>query len=101
MKKKRKFTNTELHGANDLGLLQRYQQNEASSPPDGLSVYRLLIGKDDSLFSKKVSEALELGYQLHGSPSIAFNAGDLIAAQAVIWPGNTDRWQALDDDIPF
>ncbi|WP_446739956.1 DUF1737 domain-containing protein [Pseudomonas sp. TH31] len=37
-------------------------------PPDGLPVYRLLTGRDDAAFCHRVSEALNMGYVLHGSP---------------------------------
>jgi hypothetical protein len=45
----------------------------SSKPPDGLPVYRLLTGKDDASFCRRVSEAIELGYVLYGSPSLTFN----------------------------
>ncbi|MEO8750664.1 DUF1737 domain-containing protein [Dermatophilaceae bacterium Sec6.4] len=54
--------------------------------------YRLLTGPDDRSFCEKVSAALEEGYVLHGSPSIAFDGGRLIAAQAVILASPTDGW---------
>ncbi|WP_420560667.1 DUF1737 domain-containing protein [Tepidicaulis sp.] len=46
--------------------------------------YRLLTGPDDRAFCEKVSEALENGYRLYGSPSLTFNGERVIAAQAVI-----------------
>jgi hypothetical protein len=46
--------------------------------------YRLLTGPDDRSFCERVSQALDDGYQLHGSPSVAFNGKQVIAAQAVI-----------------
>lgn len=55
-------------------------------PPDGLPRYRLLTGKDDAAFCRRVSEALALGYQLYGSPAATFNGADVIVAQAVLWP---------------
>lgn len=60
-----------------------------STPPDGLPVYRLITGPDDAAFCRRISEALALGYELHGSPSITFDASKqhVIAAQAVVWPG--------------
>ncbi|WP_309475590.1 MULTISPECIES: DUF1737 domain-containing protein [Pseudomonas] len=59
-----------------------------SSPPDGLPVYRLITGKDDASFCQRISQLLALGYKLHGSPSVTFDAnlGHVIAAQAVLWP---------------
>ncbi|WP_160680399.1 DUF1737 domain-containing protein [Clostridium sp. C8-1-8] len=46
--------------------------------------YRLITGKDDSSFCKRISELLNEGYKLYGSPSCTFNGTDVIVAQAVI-----------------
>jgi hypothetical protein len=54
-------------------------------PPDGLPCYRVLTGPDDDAFCWRVSEALELGYQLHGGPAVAFNGEQMIVAQAILW----------------
>jgi hypothetical protein len=56
------------------------------SPPDDLPTYRLLTGKDDVTFCRRVSEALALGYQLYGSPAATFNGEHVIVVQAVLWP---------------
>ncbi len=55
-------------------------------PPEGLPIYRVLTGPDDARFCHRVSEALALGYVLHGSPSVTFNGETVIVAQAVLWP---------------
>jgi hypothetical protein len=55
-------------------------------PPNGLPRYRVLTGPDDERFCRRVSEALGLGYRLHGSPAATFNGADVIVAQALIWP---------------
>lgn len=49
-------------------------------------LYRLLTGDDSSAFCHKVTRALEAGWELHGSPSYAFdNAnGVMRCAQAVV-----------------
>lgn len=57
-----------------------------SAPPDHLPVYRVLTGPDDAAFCRKVSEAIALGYVLHGSPAATFNGKQVIVAQALIWP---------------
>ena len=57
-----------------------------SSPPEGLPRYRLLTGKDDNEFCRRISDAIALGYQLYGSPAVTFNGDDVIVAQAVLWP---------------
>lgn len=51
--------------------------------------YRLLTGPDDHFFCARVSAALDEGYILYGSPSLAFDGGRTIAAQAVIWPAGS------------
>jgi hypothetical protein len=52
--------------------------------------YRLLTGPDDDRFCYRVSEALDLGYELHGAPTIETNDGTLYVAQAVVWPAELD-----------
>jgi hypothetical protein len=54
-------------------------------PPNGLPIYRLLTGPDDAEFCKRVSDAITLGYVLYGSPTMAFNGGQVIVGQALIW----------------
>ena len=56
-----------------------------SKPPEGKLPYRLLTGKDDHTFCARVSEALEQGWKLHGSPAITYNGEYCVVAQAVIW----------------
>lgn len=46
--------------------------------------YRLLTGSNDRAFCERVSRALDDGYRLYGSPSIAVKAGETVTAQAVI-----------------
>jgi hypothetical protein len=57
----------------------------SSPPPSGLPRYRLLTGTDDAAFCHRVSEALELGYQLYGSPAATFNGEHVVVAQALVW----------------
>ncbi|WP_329055352.1 DUF1737 domain-containing protein [Amycolatopsis sp. NBC_01488] len=56
-------------------------------PPNGLPRYRLLTGPDDAKFCHRVSEALDLGYRLHGSPAATFDGTQVIVAQALLWHG--------------
>lgn len=35
--------------------------------------YVLLTGKDDSAFCQRVSDRIDEGYELYGSPSLSFN----------------------------
>jgi len=46
--------------------------------------YRLITGKDDATFCQRISELLDEGYMLYGSPSATFNGTNVIVAQAVI-----------------
>lgn len=58
-------------------------------PPDNLPIYRILTGPDDAAFCHRVSAALQMGYQLYGSPSATFNGQSVIVAQAIVWGGYT------------
>ena len=84
-------------------IIERPWKEPSRSPPNDLPTYRLITGKDDAIFCQRVSEALKLGYRLHGSPAVTFNGIDIIAAQSVIWPFIEENSHILDenDDIPF
>ena len=58
-----------------------------NTPPDDRPIHRPLTGKDDRAFCERVSEALEQGWRLYGSPVLAWDqeAGCMKAAQAVVW----------------
>ncbi|WP_086850971.1 DUF1737 domain-containing protein [Amycolatopsis kentuckyensis] len=56
-------------------------------PPNGLPRYRMLTGPDDAKFCHRVSEALEMGYRLYGSPAATYDGEQVIVAQAVLWRG--------------
>jgi hypothetical protein len=53
---------------------------------ESLPRYRLLTGKDDAEFCRRVSDAIAVGYQLYGSPAATFNGEHVVVAQAVLWP---------------
>ncbi len=55
--------------------------------PEDKPIYRLLTGKDDRAFCERVSEALEQGWRLYGSPTMTFDdiSGAIKVAQAVVW----------------
>ncbi len=59
------------------------------APPDDLPRYRVLTGPDDASFCRRVSEALELGYRLYGSPALTFDGKNVVVAQALLWPHGT------------
>ncbi|WP_022943098.1 DUF1737 domain-containing protein [Psychromonas hadalis] len=49
--------------------------------------YKLVTGKDDAEFCYRITKLLAEGYELYGSPSIAFNGEHMVVAQAVIKQG--------------
>lgn len=51
-----------------------------------MRLYRFITGPDDAAFCKRVSAALNKGWELHGAPSLTFNAatGLVICGQAVV-----------------
>jgi len=51
-----------------------------------MKLYRLLTGEGDAAFCRKISEALNKGWELYGSPAMTFDttSGKPIAAQAVV-----------------
>ena len=49
-----------------------------------MKLYSFLTGPDDEAFCKRVSEKLNNGWQLYGSPSLTFNGKTVIAGQAVV-----------------
>lgn len=48
--------------------------------------YRLLSGPDTTAFCERVSQALDEGYELYGSPAITFDGTTTYVAQAVVLP---------------
>ncbi len=56
----------------------------AADMPDFTKRYKMLTGIDNSEFCAKVRMHLDNGYQLHGSPVMAFNGKDIIVGQAVV-----------------
>lgn len=56
----------------------------APAAPDFTKRYKMLTGIDNSEFCAKVRLHLDNGYELHGSPAMAFNGKDIIVGQAVV-----------------
>ena len=58
-------------------------------PPDGKLIYRCLTGTEDKAFCERVSQALQEGWRLHGSPAMTFDneKGIVKVAQVVVWRG--------------
>lgn len=51
-----------------------------------MKLYRYLTGPDDSAFCKRVSAALNRGWQLYGAPTLTFDPiqGRVICGQAIV-----------------
>jgi hypothetical protein len=51
-----------------------------------MDVYRILTGTDDAAFCHRVTEALNKGWSLYGSPSITYDPEQkrVICAQAIV-----------------
>lgn len=61
-------------------------RDPGDEPEGGRLRYRLLTGPDDHEFCARVSQALDDGYVLHGSPSIAHGPAGPVVCQAVVLP---------------
>ena len=51
-----------------------------------MKLYRFLTGPDDAAFCHRVTDALNKGWELHGAPSLSFNAAtnQMHCGQAVV-----------------
>lgn len=67
-----------------------------------MKLYRLLTGTDDVAFCKRVSQALNQGWELHGSPAVSYDSDNrrTICAQAIVKDADRD-WSddMMDDDF--
>ena len=57
-----------------------------------MKLYRLLSGTDDAAFCKRVSQALNQGWELHGSPTVSYDPDNrrTICAQAIVKDADGD-----------
>lgn len=64
-----------------------------------MKVYRLLTGGDDAAFCKKVSEAMNKGWELYGAPVMTFDtaAGKVVCGQAVVKEAGGAWSEAMKD----
>ena len=71
----------------DAGAAGIPYQSGMYATPEDRPIYRLLTGADDRAFCERVSEALEQGWRLYGSPAMTYDAatGAIKVAQAVVW----------------
>ena len=67
-----------------------------------MKLYRLLTGPDDAAFCARVERILNLGWELHGAPSISFDGKRTVAAQAIVRSidGEYSGFVHLDDLHP-
>jgi hypothetical protein len=75
---------------------------QQSGSPDGLA-YRLLTGRDDADFCRRVSEWIGSGYTPYGNPTMAVRRGVVTVGQALVWPPRpaSDRAkERLDAESP-
>lgn len=59
-----------------------------AATPEDLPVYRLIVETDIEVFSRRVTESLDMGYELYGSPAITYDGKSTVAAQAVLFHGS-------------
>lgn len=52
--------------------------------PQSSGNYKLITGKDNAEFCLRITQFLAEGYELYGSPTMAFNGKDIILGQALI-----------------
>ena len=75
-----RWTRESRHGDQVDGAVEA--DDVPASPPRPR--YRLLTGPDDEAFCEAVSQALDDGYRLHGSPAVALHGDRVVVAQAVV-----------------
>lgn len=46
--------------------------------------YQLLTGKDNADFNERVTELLQQGFELYGSPAVSFDGEQTVVAQALV-----------------
>jgi len=49
-----------------------------------MKLYRFITGPDDETFCMRVTESLNNGWKLHGSPTLTFDGKTPIAGQALV-----------------
>lgn len=62
-----------------------------------MKLYRYLTGPDDATFCKRVTEALQQGWQLYGNPTLTFNGEQVICGQAVV----KETYEKFDPEKPL
>ena len=54
--------------------------------PQSKDKYKLITGRESDSFSVRVTEKLQQGYELYGSPALSFDGEEIVFAQALIRP---------------
>ena len=49
-----------------------------------MKLYRLITGPDDEKFCLRICEALNRGWELHGSPTLTHDGNHIVAGQALV-----------------
>ena len=55
-----------------------------------MKLYRYLTGPDDASFCRRVTEALQNGWELYGNPTLTFDGEHIICGQAVVKESDGD-----------
>lgn len=61
-----------------------------------MKLYKYFTGPDDESFCRRVTEALNKGWQLYGNPTLTFNGQTVIAGQALIKEKEGDYSKVVD-----
>ena len=67
-----------------LTVIVKHKENNM---PQAKEEYKLITGKDNSEFCDRITELLNQGYELYGSPALSFNGEHMVVAQAVVKTG--------------
>ncbi|MFS6937737.1 Uncharacterized conserved small protein [Neisseria animaloris] len=62
-----------------------------------MKVYRMLTGPDDAVFCRRVTEALQQGWDLYGNPVMTYTPDGVQVGQAVV----KELEGAYDPDKPL
>lgn len=49
-----------------------------------MKIYRMLTGPDDATFCRRITEALQKGWELHGSPTMTHTGNSIWVGQAIV-----------------
>ena len=61
-----------------------------------MKLYRYLTGVDNTQFCMRVTKALNLGWELYGSPTMSFNGTNTIVGQVICKEVDEDYTEETD-----